>query len=384
MCNVNYLIEIRRFNTFAARTRLPASAQLLWYKLIEIMNQHARGGDWCDGFLRIDNPYLLAYFPMSATALADARRTLCESGLLEYIPDEKKRTLPAYRLHYFSVCDGKGAVERDYPREISADSTADCPADCPEIRDYPRDYPDSPADCPADCPEIRDYPRDYPDSPADCHADCPEIRDDPRDHPNYPSVYPSDCTTVCPTDCTTDCHGNTPDFHDTNINYTETETATVNPTGKTNDDEKETSAFSAGYAGAGACTGAYACTEAGARERVFPRSVRESAKLAGKVLLHQVFTENQLNRVMAAFGAYPFEDGLMIQAVAKTAEANPTNAVNYLIQLLTDWGGVGVRTVAEMEDYLYARDMAQGNALMHTREEGQALLAAFRAEHGAA
>ena len=173
MCNVNYLIEIRRFNTFAARTRLPASAQLLWYKLIEIMNQHARGGDWCDGFLRIDNPYLLAYFPMSATALADARRTLCESGLLEYIPGEKKRTPPAYRLHYFSVCDGKGAVERDYPHEIGANSTADCPADCPEIRDYP------------------------------------------RDHPNYPSVYPSDCTTDCPTDCTTDCHGNTPDFHDT-------------------------------------------------------------------------------------------------------------------------------------------------------------------------
>ena len=103
MCNVNYLIEIRRFNTFAARTRLPASAQLLWYKLIEIMNQHARGSDWCDGFLRIDNPYLLAYFPMSATALADARRKLCESGLLEYIPGEKKRTPPAYRLHYFSV-----------------------------------------------------------------------------------------------------------------------------------------------------------------------------------------------------------------------------------------------------------------------------------------
>ena len=390
MCNVNYLIEIRRFNTFAARTRLPASAQLLWYKLIEIMNQHARGGDWCDGFLRIDNPYLLAYFPMSATALADARRTLCESGLLEYIPGEKKRTPPAYRLHYFSVCDGKGAVERDYPREISADSTADCPADCPEIRDDPRDNPDSPpddhADNHADCPEIRDYPRDNPDSPpddhADNHADCPEIRDYPRDHPNYPSVYPSDCTTVCPTDCTTDCHGNTPDFHDTNINYTETETENANPTGKTNDDEKETSAFSAGYAGAGAheC----ACTDAGAREGAFPRSVRESAKLAGKVLLHQVFTENQLNQVMAAFGAYPFEDGLMIQAVAKTAEANPTNAVNYLIQLLTDWGGAGVRTVAEMEDYLYARDMAQGNALMHTREEGQALLAAFRAEHGAA
>ena len=392
MCNVNYLIEIRRFNTFAARTRLPASAQLLWYKLIEIMNQHARGGDWCEGFLRIDNPYLLAYFPMSATALADARRTLCESGLLEYIPGEKKRTPPAYRLHYFSVCDGKGAVERDYPREIGADSTADCPADCPEIRDDPRDNPDSPpddhADNHADCPEIRDYPRDNPDSPpddhADNHADCPEIRDYPRANPNYPSVYPSDCTTVCPTDCTTDCHGNTPDFHDTNINYTETETENANPTGKTNDDEKETSASSAGYAGAGACTGAYACTEAGAREGAFPRSVRESAKLAGKVLLHQVFTENQLNRVMAAFGAYPFEDGLMIQAVAKTAEANPTNAVNYLIQLLTDWGGAGVRTVAEMEDYLYARSMAQGNALMHTREEGRTLLAAFRAEHGAA
>ena len=152
MCNVNYLIEIRRFNTFAARTRLPASAQLLWYKLIEIMNQHARGGDWCDGFLRIDNPYLLAYFPMSATALADARRTLCESGLLEYIPGEKKRTPPAYRLHYFSVCDGKGVIERDYPRETSADSAVDCPADDPEIRDNPRDNTDSPGEKPADCP----------------------------------------------------------------------------------------------------------------------------------------------------------------------------------------------------------------------------------------
>ena len=308
---------------------------------------------------------------MSASGLADARRTLCVSGLLEYIPGEKKRTPPAYRLHYFSVCDGKGVIERDYPRETSADSAADCPADDPEIRDNPRDNSDSPAEHHADCH-------------ADCPADCPEIRDYPRDNPNYPSVYPSDCTTVCPTDCTTDCHGNTPGFHDTNINYTETETETVNPTGKTNDDEKETSASSAGYAGAGACTGAYACTEAGAREGAFPRSVRESAKLAGKVLLDQVFTENQLNRVMAAFNRYSFEDGLMIQAVAKTAEANPTNAVNYLIQLLTDWGGAGIRTVAEMEDYLYARDMAQGNALMHTREEGRELLATFRAEHGAA
>lgn len=130
------------------------------------------------------------------------------------------------------------------------------------------------------------------------------------------------------------------------------------------------------------CVCVYECGRA--HEGAFPRSVRESAKLAGKVLLHQQFTENQLNRVMAAFGAYPFEDGLMIQAVAKTAEANPTNAVNYLIQLLTDWGGAGVRTVAEMEDYLYARSMAQGNALMHTREEGRELLAAFKAEHGAA
>ena len=396
MCNVNYLTEIRRFNTFAARTSLPASAQLLWYKLIEIMNQHARGGDWCDGFLRIDNPYLLAYFPMSATALADARRTLCESGLLEYIPGEKKRTPPAYRLHYFSVCDGKAPVQHDYPHEINADSTADCHADTPEILDYPRTNPDSPADyhadCHADTPEIRDYPPANPDSPADyhadCHADTPEIRDYPRANPDYPSVYPSDCTSDCstdyPSDCTTDCHGNSPIFRDTNINNTVRETETVNPTGKTNDDEKETSAFYAGYAGAGAYECADARTDAGAREGAFPRTVRESAKLAGKVLLHQQFTENQLNRVMAAYSRYPFEDGLMIQAIAKTAEANPTNAVNYLIQLLADWGGAGVRTVAEMEDYLYARSMAHGNALMHSREEGREMLAAFRAEHGAA
>ena len=100
MCNVNYLIEIRRFNTFAARTSLPASAQLLWYKLIEIMNQHAHGGDWCDGFLRIDNPYLLAYFPMSATALAD--------GCFPYAPCYAECSIPAMRRHIVSVISTQG------------------------------------------------------------------------------------------------------------------------------------------------------------------------------------------------------------------------------------------------------------------------------------
>ncbi len=143
MCNVNYLIEIRRFNTFAARTRLPASAQLLWYKLIEIMNQHARGGNWCDGFLRIDNPYLLAYFPMSATALADASANPLRIRAFG-VHSRRKRSAHRPRTACITspFATEKGAVERDYPREIGADSTADCPADNPEIRDYPRANPD--------------------------------------------------------------------------------------------------------------------------------------------------------------------------------------------------------------------------------------------------
>ena len=145
-------------------------------------------------------------------------------------------------------------------------------------------------------------------------------------------------------------------------------------TGEPSDEEKNTSAFFAGYAGACADTGA------GARED----AVRQSARLTSKVVLHQAFTDEQLNRVMAVYSQYPFEKGLIIQAIVKTAEANPTNAVNYLLQLLTDWGSAGVRTVADMEEYLYARDAALGNALLRTKEEGRELLSAFRARHGAA
>lgn len=367
MLNVNYLTEIRRFNTYAARVQLSAAAQLLWYKLMEIMNENAYRNGWRDGFLRIHTDYLLTYFPMSATALADARRTLCEYGLLEYLPGERKRTAPAYRLHYFSVPDSAAIIEDTFQQHVYADCNTDCITDCATdcITDCNTNCPNSvdTADCNTDCAT---------DCATDCNANCPN------------SVDTADCTTDCATDCQSDCAtdstSKTPESRDIYINNTETETETQTETMGTNDDAYHISdSWGTGAGGrADAPMGAHAGT--GAREEA---KLREIANHAAHVLLHQEFTEAQLDRVMATLTRYPFGRGILIQAIVQTARALPTNPASYLVRVLSDWGHAGVRTTDDVMDYQYARNAATGNLPGTSQEEGEALLASFRAAHRA-
>lgn len=348
MLQVNYLIEIRRFNDYAARVQLSAAAQLLWYKLMEIMNESAYHTGWHDGFLRIRTAYLLTYFPMSATALADARRTLCEYGLLEYLPGERKRTAPAYRLHYFSVPDSAAIIEDTFQQRVYSDSQSDCATDCTTDCHHPCANADDTADC-----------------ASDCNTDCT-----------------SDYTTDYQSDCTTDSTSKTPKSRDIDINNieTETETETQTETGGTNDDEYHTSdSWVTGACGrADAHTRAHA--GAGAPEEA---KLREIANHAAHVLLHQEFTEAQLDRVMATLTRYPFGRGILIQAIVQTARALPTNPASYLVRVLSDWGHAGVRTTDDVMDYQYARNAATGNLPGTSQEEGEALLASFRAVHRA-
>lgn len=342
MLNVNYLTEIRRFNTYAARVQLSAAAQLLWYKLMEIMNENAYRNGWRDGFLRIHTDYLLTYFPMSATALADARRTLCEYGLLEYLPGERKRTAPAYRLHYFSVPDSAAIIEDTFQQRVYTDCSSDSASN-------------STADCSADCPNSVDT--------ADCTTDCT-----------------SDWQTDSATDSQSDSASKTPESRDIYINNTETETETQTETMGTNDDAYHISdSWGTGAGGrADAPTGAHAGTGAGEEAKL-----REIANHAAHVLLHQEFTEAQLDRVMATLTRYPFGRGILIQAIVQTARALPTNPASYLVRVLSDWGHAGVRTTDDVMDYQFARNAATGNLPGTSQEEGEALLASFRAAHRA-
>lgn len=122
---VNYIREHRRFIQYASDEKLTANERLLWYALMEIMNQRADGRDWPDDFIRISNDRVLTLCPMGFDTMAKARNGLKQRGRIEFMPGDKNKTNPAYKMIYF--CPG------DYPEDSDKDRFY------PEISDNTQD-----------------------------------------------------------------------------------------------------------------------------------------------------------------------------------------------------------------------------------------------------
>lgn len=114
---VNYIREHRRFIQYASDEKLTANERLLWYALMEIMNQRADGCVWPDDFIRVGNDRVLTLCPMGFDTMAKARNGLKQRGLIEFKAGDKNKANPAYKMHYF------------------------CPEDYPEKSDNSRFYP---------------------------------------------------------------------------------------------------------------------------------------------------------------------------------------------------------------------------------------------------
>lgn len=99
---VNYVREHRRFIKYASDEKLTASERLLWYALMEIMNQEAEGNVWPDDFIRISNNRVLAVLePMGIDTMVRARNALKQRGRIDFRPGNKNKLNPAYRMIYF-------------------------------------------------------------------------------------------------------------------------------------------------------------------------------------------------------------------------------------------------------------------------------------------
>lgn len=98
---VNYIREHRRFIQYASDEKLTANERLLWYALMEIMNQRADGCVWPDDFIRVSNDRVLTLCPMGFDTMAKARNGLKQRGLIEFRPGDKNKANPAYRMCYF-------------------------------------------------------------------------------------------------------------------------------------------------------------------------------------------------------------------------------------------------------------------------------------------
>ena len=102
---VNYVKEHIAFIEYAADNGLSSSERLVWYALLHIMNQRANGANWPDGFIRIKNDRILTYAPLGFDAMAKARNSLQQRGLLSYKRGNRNTDTPMYELHYLTVAE---------------------------------------------------------------------------------------------------------------------------------------------------------------------------------------------------------------------------------------------------------------------------------------
>jgi len=149
MAKVNYVREHMAFMEYAVDAELSVAERVLWYTLMHIFNRCARGSDWPEGFVEISNRRLMLYCSMEYDALAKARRSLQQRGLIDFVEGSRNTRAPAYRLHYLTV-------EESYP-QVEAYSEA-CQVDDPDC--IPEVIPPDPQCYPPVCPEKTDNPGD--------------------------------------------------------------------------------------------------------------------------------------------------------------------------------------------------------------------------------
>lgn len=125
---VNYVKEHIAFIEYAADNGLSSGERLVWYALLHIMNQRANGANWPDGFIRIKNDRILTYAPLGFDAMAKARNSLQQRGLLSYKRGNRNTDTPMYELHYLTVAE-------DPQLHDGPDDPAVCPSRCPTNTD---------------------------------------------------------------------------------------------------------------------------------------------------------------------------------------------------------------------------------------------------------
>ena len=98
----NYVREHRRFIRYASDNKLTSSERLLWYALIDVINEESESNVWTDEFIRISNGRLLTLCdPMGIDTMVRARNGLKQRGLIEFRPGNKNKENPAYRVKLF-------------------------------------------------------------------------------------------------------------------------------------------------------------------------------------------------------------------------------------------------------------------------------------------
>jgi hypothetical protein len=103
---MNYLREINSFRLYLKTNPIPATAQALWYVLIDFHNSCG----W-ERWITIDNLRLQAELMISKPTLIQYRLMLIQAGLLEYKSQQKRKNSGKYKLLSFDLREVKSGKE---------------------------------------------------------------------------------------------------------------------------------------------------------------------------------------------------------------------------------------------------------------------------------
>lgn len=168
MAYVNYVREINAFHRFANINCLSSSERLLWFGLMDYINQtYASGADWPGEFISVPNKALLSHVPFGEDALIDARNRLKQRGLIEYNPGKKNQKAPEYRMHYFDASELSTGCQQNVDG-FCTDKTGNVPCNVPGK--VPGNVPvNVPGNVPGNVPDIN--PNVYPYRNQNAYAD---------------------------------------------------------------------------------------------------------------------------------------------------------------------------------------------------------------------
>ena len=301
---VNYVREHVRFIEYASEENLSASEMLLWYALMHQFNQRAQGNIWPEEFVRIDNDRLLSYLPFCYDALAEARNKLKQRGIIDYVPGERNKKNPTYKIVYF------------YPQYVKPETEKDA--------NMPRQHLRREIKTALDYPEKPDN-----NSGKNCF------------YPENPVNSPGNIGGNSPVNSPGNIGGNTPGkAANIDINYTENMVTNRKPALFFDEDEEDDE--DSVYARAGNGREAERTAET--------LRFQEEARAAWKEWIGEEASNAIALRLATIAANAGMERGVLHVAV-EIAAARGKNPKTYVFSILNDWQFTGIRTAAQAEEY---------------------------------
>ena len=332
MAIVNYVVEHIRFMEYASEEKLKGSVMLLWYALMHQMNQRAQGNVWPEEFVRIDNDRLLSYLPMEYDTFAAARNKLKQLGRIDYIPGERNKTNPAYKMIYFYPNYVRNRVEED-------GNGANL----------------SPIVMPMDGQPADKWENGYPeksDNIGGKNGCCPKK----TDNIGYKlGGKPGGNMGGKP-------GGKQGDIYNKHIQETEKKPKTPYP----EEDDEETARSSSTHAGA----------REAEPEEDDPIPNRQGRMKAFRDAYIRNFgkqpTNREIERILTFCHISKFPDETAMKAMEVAAGQGPGNPIEYTLSVLIDWTQAHVYQAYQVDEYLVERDRAKNRGMYYGSGDAEA------------